>query len=104
MGGVLGACHGLDIPLTFGTFGVGLSPLLLGDPAPPEAAALSERIRTAWTSFAAHGDPGWPGYDPARRLTRVWDTDPVVVPYPEEASRVLWQDHVFAALPLLAGP
>ena len=33
-GGMLGACHGLDLPLLFGTFGASLGPLLFG-PEPP---------------------------------------------------------------------
>ncbi|MGW7528994.1 hypothetical protein [Streptomyces sp. NPDC054783] len=36
-----------------------------------------------------------------RRLTRIFDEQPPVTPYPEETSRLLWRDHVFAALPLL---
>lgn len=100
-GGALGACHGLDGPLLFGTFGAHLGPLLLGPEPSPETEAVSARFRTAWTAFAATGDPGWPRYDPNRRLAQIFDTDPVVATYPEEASRRLWQDHRFLALPLL---
>jgi para-nitrobenzyl esterase len=98
-GGVLGACHGLDVPLTFGVFG-GLGQQLIGPTPPPEAEALSARLRSAWTAFAATGDPGWQAYDTARRLTHLFDTEPAVTTYPEEASRRLWQDHTFAPLPL----
>ncbi|MEV6979276.1 carboxylesterase family protein, partial [Kitasatospora sp. NPDC093806] len=103
LGGVLGACHGLDVPLLFGTLDRGQPALLLGDPAPPAAEALSTVIRTAWTNFASHGDPGWPAYTPDQRLTRLLDTTPTTVGYPEEASRLLWQDHPFDPLPLLGG-
>jgi para-nitrobenzyl esterase len=58
-------------------------------------------MRGSWTAFAAHGDPGWPAYDRGRRLTRIFDAEPAVVPYPEEVSRRIWQDHVFSVLPLL---
>jgi len=46
-------------------------------------------------------EPGWPAYDLVRHLTRVFDLEPAVVPYPEEVSRRIWQGYVFAALPLL---
>ncbi|MGW3409750.1 carboxylesterase/lipase family protein [Streptomyces sp. NPDC000888] len=100
-GGTLGACHGLDIPLVFGTLGAGLALVLLGDEVPPIATDLSRRIRTAWTAFAAHGDPGWPPYDAEHRLTRVWDAVPSVTAYPEDTARLIWRDHAFGALPLL---
>jgi para-nitrobenzyl esterase len=76
--------------------------MLLGDDL-TEAEVVSAQMRDAWTSFATDGDPGWPAYD-ERRLTRVFDTEPAVVPYPEEASRRIWQGHAFAALPLLTRP
>jgi para-nitrobenzyl esterase len=33
---------------------------------------------------------------------QVFDAWPVVAAYPEETSRLIWQDHTFAALPLLS--
>lgn len=100
-GGALGACHGLDVPLTFGVYdGNGLGTMLIGPTPSPETEALSARIRSAWTAFAATGDPGWPSYDPERRLVQLLDTEPTVTAYPEEASRLLWERHTFTALPL----
>jgi para-nitrobenzyl esterase len=102
-GGALGACHGLDVPLTFGALGDadgGLGGMLMGPTPLPEAEALSARFRSAWTSFAATGDPGWPAYDTAQRLVQLLDTEPAVAAYPEEASRRLWQGHTFDTLPL----
>ncbi|MEU8306241.1 carboxylesterase family protein [Actinomadura sp. NPDC048955] len=100
-GGGLGACHGLDVPLVFGNLTSGRPALLIGDPPSPAAEELSARIRGAWTDFAAHGDPGWPAYDARRRLTRLFDTPSTISAYPEGASRLLWRDHAFPALPLL---
>ncbi|MDT0613816.1 carboxylesterase/lipase family protein [Streptomyces lancefieldiae] len=101
-GGALGACHALDLPLLFGTYQADLGALLFAGAEPsPQALALSSRFRAAWTSFARTGDPGWPAYDTERRLVQVLDAEPVVAPYPEEASRRLWEGHEFAALPLL---
>ncbi|ARX80908.1 carboxylesterase [Streptomyces alboflavus] len=101
MGGALGACHGLDVPLVFGNLTHGQTAALLGEGPSPEAESVSAHLRGAWTAFATHGDPGWPAYDSERRLTRLFDTQPAVAPDPEQTSRLLWQDHPFAALPLL---
>ncbi|MFJ7768901.1 carboxylesterase/lipase family protein [Streptomyces sp. NPDC097107] len=101
-GGALGACHALDVPLLFGTFQADAGLLVFGGAEPsPEALALSSRFRSSWTAFARTGDPGWPAYDTQRRLVQVLDAEPVVAPYPEEASRRLWEGHEFGALPLL---
>lgn len=100
-GGFLGACHGLDVPLVFGIFHSPMAQTLLGPVPSPAAEQLSTQFRTAWTTFATTGDPGWPAYDTHQRLTRVFDTEPLVTAYPEETSRCLWQDHLFRPLPLL---
>ena len=100
-GGLLRACHGLDGPLLFGTYDAHLGPVAIGPEHTAEARELTSQIRTAWTSFAASGDPGWPAYDSDQRLTRIFDTPPSVTAYPEETSRRLWQEHTFGALPLL---
>ncbi|MET7488359.1 carboxylesterase family protein [Streptomyces sp. NPDC005538] len=101
LGGVLGACHGLDIPLLFGTFTADLGNLLFAEVEPsPEALALSSRFRASWTAFARTGDPGWPAYDTEHRPVQVLDAEPVVTAYPEEASRRLWEGYTFPALPL----
>jgi len=103
MGGMLGACHGLDVPLVFGNFGGGLPALLLGETPPAAAEELSALFRAAWTRFAAGEGPGWPAYDTGGRLVRLFDdARTTVTTYPEEASRALWRDHVFGALPLLS--
>ncbi len=100
MGGKLGACHGLDVPLVFGNLTEGQPAMLLADDL-AGAENLSAQMRNAWTSFAATGDPGWPRYDRDERRTRVFDTEPAVVSYPEQRSREIWNDAVFMALPLL---
>lgn len=101
-GGALGACHGLDIPLLFGTYDADLGQLVFaGSGVPPEARALTALFQSAWTAFARTGDPGWPAYDGEGRLARVLDVEPQVRPYPEEAARRLWEGYDFTALPLL---
>ncbi|NGO13923.1 carboxylesterase/lipase family protein [Streptomyces sp. HC44] len=100
MGGGLGACHGLDVPLVFGNLDGGLPAMLLGETPPAETEQLSAHFRTAWTAFASGNGPGWPAYDLERRLVQLFDTSPAVAAYPEEVSRGLWRGHVFGALPL----
>ncbi|MEU0190080.1 carboxylesterase family protein [Streptomyces afghaniensis] len=101
-GGALGACHGLDIPLLFGTYGADLGALLFAGTEPSaEAEALSACFRSSWTAFARTGDPGWPAYEETERLVQVLDAEPAVRAYPEEASRRLWEGYDFQALPLL---
>jgi para-nitrobenzyl esterase len=90
LGGALGACHGLDVPLTFGNLTGQMGATVLGAPVPPEAESLSKEIRKAWTSFAATGDPGWPEYRAGDALTRIWDVPVSVAADPEAASRRIW--------------
>ncbi len=92
-GGVLGACHGLDIPLVFGVLARGRAGLLVGVPPAPEAVEISAQMQAAWTAYARDGDPGWPVYDERRRMTRVFDIGERggVRSYPEEVSRRLWE-------------
>jgi len=62
--------------------------------------ALSQWMRSAWAAVAPTGTPGWPEYDTEQRLTQLIDTEPGVTPYPAEATRRVWADHTFNALPL----
>ncbi|WP_431934598.1 hypothetical protein [Micromonospora sp. RP3T] len=100
MGGVLGACHGLDVPLVFGNLDRGQVAMLIDDPEAEEVRALSARMRAAW-SFAAHGDPGWPAYERDHRLVQCFDASSTVTAYPEESSRLIWENHTFSTLPLI---
>ena len=99
-GGILGACHALDVPLVFGTLTVARD--VFGDPAPQQAVEVSSRMRAAWRSMATDGDPGWSPFDEDQRLTGVFDAAPTLQaqPYPEERSRALWSDHRFSVLDL----
>lgn len=90
-GPVLGACHLVDVPFTFGRADTPQAARLLGSPPPAEFAALSERLRAAWTGFAATGDPGWPRFDPVHRRTRIWDVAPSDTGYPLPDSHRIWR-------------
>ncbi len=99
MGGLFGACHGLDVPLVFGNLTAGQPATLIGDPT-PEAAAMSAQLRTAWIAFATVGDPGWPTFDTG--ATRLFDVEPTVAAYPEQVSAQIWSDPP-CVLDLVAG-
>lgn len=100
MGGSLGACHGLDVPLVFGNLTDNQPAMLLVDDV-AGAENLSAQMRQAWTSFASNGDPGWPQYEQRERYTRVFDSEPAIQPYPEQVSREIWADTAFTPLPLV---
>ncbi|MEV4602267.1 carboxylesterase family protein [Amycolatopsis sp. NPDC049253] len=93
-GGALGACHLLDVPLTFGNFHGPMTAMLFGDSLPPEAIELAEEVRKSLTTFAATGDPGWPQYRQGAALTRIWDVPVSVVADPVSASREIWAHKV----------
>jgi para-nitrobenzyl esterase len=95
----LGACHALDVPLVFGTCAE-LGGFLLGNPPPDSAVQLGNLMRAEWVEFARTGDPGWSPYSIGRRLTRVYDEKPDVVPYPEHASMHLWDQRRLGILDL----
>jgi para-nitrobenzyl esterase len=100
--GMLGACHGLDVPLVFGSPTQGLAGALLGTPPTADAVEVGGQMRAAWTAFARDGDPGWPAYDDDQRLTRVFDIGERggVRAYPEEASYQLWAGTAIEVLDL----
>ncbi|MGE6738109.1 carboxylesterase/lipase family protein, partial [Streptomyces sp. NPDC059900] len=93
LGGILGACHSLDVPLAFGTLDSPVATQLIGQEPPAEALALSRELREAWVRFVTTGDPGWPAHRPGGHLTRVLDTESKTLPYPEQASRQIWEGH-----------
>ncbi|GHG52615.1 carboxylesterase/lipase family protein [Streptomyces griseocarneus] len=94
-GGALGSGHGLDVHLLFGNYASPAAALYFPEGTPPdEALAVGDEIRRSWTSFAAHGDPGWPPYRATEgRLTRLFDATTRTAPYPEEPSRRVWEGH-----------
>ncbi|MFJ2899106.1 carboxylesterase/lipase family protein [Streptomyces sp. NPDC087218] len=100
LGGALGACHSLDVPLAFGTLDSPVGVQLVGDEPTPEAVALSDEIREAWIRFVTTGDAGWAAHRPDQRLTRVLDAESETRPYPEHASRRIWEGHPIAPFDL----
>lgn len=90
-GGLMGACHALEIPFVFDTLDKGAQQMLgpmLGE-APPQA--LADAMHKAWIAFATTGDPGWPRYDSGRRATMRFDAASRVVDDPRAWERALWE-------------
>jgi para-nitrobenzyl esterase len=65
------ACHCIELPFVFGTSAAFAGAGMLEGADPGLCAALSARLRRAWTGFIRDGVPGpdWPRYDAQNRLT-----------------------------------
>lgn len=93
-GGLLGACHAIELPFVFGALSLPGGEQFVG--TGPEAERLSERTMDAWLAFARSGDPGhaglpaWPAYDAPRRATQELGRECGVHDDPRAAERALW--------------
>jgi para-nitrobenzyl esterase len=85
-GGVLGACHGVELPFVFDTLDAARG--FIGDD--PSLADLATTVHRTWVRFATTGDPGWSTYDGDRRATLVFDTVSAVVDDPDGDLRTRW--------------
>jgi para-nitrobenzyl esterase len=88
----LGAAHGLDLPLVFDDIrNRNWRFLFAGRPFPAERMqAVATEMFDAWVRFIATGDPGWPRYTPADRVTRIFDDVSATVSDPDREQRLLW--------------
>jgi len=84
--GVLGACHGIDLPFVFDT--VEAARGFVGDD--PALAGLAAAVHQSWVRFATDGDPGWPVYETRRRPTMRFELDSAVVDDPDGDLRACW--------------
>lgn len=93
-GGLLGSCHGLDIPFTFDALDRPGVDLFTG--APEGGAELAAAMGGSWVAFARTGDPNhvgiplWPRYDTDRRLTMELGSQLRVVADPAGRERASW--------------
>jgi carboxylesterase type B len=96
MGGVLGACHTLDLPFLLGDLDDPRTVTFTG--TGPEARRLAERMQDAWIAFARTGNPShtgigeWPSYDSAQRATMILDRDCHIEVAPLEEERSVWDE------------
>ncbi|GAB6876274.1 carboxylesterase/lipase family protein [Thermaerobacter litoralis] len=96
LGGVLGACHALEIPFVFDNLDRAGADRFTG--TAPERAAVARAMHRAWIAFARHGDPQhdglppWPRYDLDERAVMVFDVEPRVERDPWRDERALWAE------------
>jgi para-nitrobenzyl esterase len=93
-GGVLGACHALELPFVFGVVHVPAVQMFTG--AGSEVEALSRQMQRAWLAFARTGNPTraeleWPSWDPTRRSTMVFGQQSGAVDAPRNQELSVWE-------------
>lgn len=89
-GGMLGACHGLELGFVFDTLDTPglIGPQgLVGEDPPVE---LAKRIHQTWITFAATGDPGWAPFSTqlhqVMRINTAWE----ILNDPRPIERQAW--------------
>jgi para-nitrobenzyl esterase len=89
-GGMLGACHAIEIPFMWNTLSVRATDVFAGEG--PDAQALADRMHGSWLSFARTGDPGWDRYDTEHRRTKVFGAADSMEDDPRAAARRVWDE------------
>jgi para-nitrobenzyl esterase len=96
-GGMLGACHALEIPFVFNALDAPGASMFTGE-VTDEARALALAMHDAWAAFARTGDPNHPGlppwaqYDDADRPTMVLGAEPHLQHDPAGDELRLWAE------------
>ncbi|MGB8861300.1 MAG: carboxylesterase/lipase family protein, partial [Ilumatobacteraceae bacterium] len=84
-GGLLGACHALELPFVFNTLASPLAAMFAGPEAPQ---GVADAMHGAWVAFASTGNPGheglpaWPRYTLSARPTMLFAPECTVVEQP----------------------
>jgi para-nitrobenzyl esterase len=89
-GGMLGACHGLELGFVFDTLDTPglIGPQgLVGEDPPVE---LARRVHQTWITFAATGDPGWPPFSTQQRQVMRINTTSEILNDPRPFERQAW--------------
>jgi para-nitrobenzyl esterase len=94
-GGLLGACHAVELPFVFGALDMPGAEVFAG--AGPEPRRLADRTMDAWLAFARAGAPGhaglpaWPRYETSRRATMELGRECRVQDDPAADERAAWE-------------
>ncbi len=92
MGGKLRSPHAVELPLVFDN--VAIAPFLVG--VGKDQQTMADEMSSTFAAFARTGNPNvkglphWPAYDPAKRMTFVYDVPPKVVSDPNGDLRRYW--------------
>jgi para-nitrobenzyl esterase len=89
LGGLLGACHGIELPFVFGTLEDPRAAQLVG--TDDDARRLAHEMQDAWIAFARSGDPGWAAYDVEKRATRRFARESGLELDPMREERLFWE-------------
>ncbi|MGH9103416.1 MAG: carboxylesterase/lipase family protein [Acidimicrobiales bacterium] len=95
-GGILGACHGLEVPFVFDNLDQPGVEAFTG--AGADRQRIATAMASAWTSFAGGGEPAgcglprWPRYAPPGRSTMLLGEECRVEDDPLGELRRLWDD------------
>ena len=87
-GGILGACHAVDIPFVFHNLDRPGVQAFTGDG--DDRTSVADEVSGAVLRFAFDGKPGWDEYDLGDRTTRRFDAVPETILDPEPSLRELW--------------
>ncbi|MHA3021356.1 carboxylesterase/lipase family protein [Mycobacterium sp. BMJ-28] len=93
----LDAAHATELPYVWGNLVMGPKDPTFKLGGLAAGAAVSERMRTRWTRFAAGAEPGagpsapvWPAYRHDDRATLIIGREDQVVPDPDREQRLTW--------------
>jgi para-nitrobenzyl esterase len=95
LGGIMGACHALDLGFVFGTHGQKLASVFFGSGTVAEQLAAA--MMDSWTAFARTGDPTsaavgpWPRYNDGGHVMIFGDGDPHIKRAHEDVPLHVWQ-------------
>jgi para-nitrobenzyl esterase len=87
-GGILGACHAVDIPFVFHNLHRPGVQAFTGDG--DDRIRVADECAGAVLRFASDGEPGWKSYDADDRATRCIAAESVTLLDPEPSLRELW--------------
>ena len=96
-GGMLGACHALELPFVFGAVHLPVVQMFSG--GGPAVEVLSGQMQRAWLAFAENGDPShggigaWRPWHPEDRATMIFGSRTELQDAPRDAELAILERH-----------
>lgn len=88
MNGLLGACHGLEIPFVWNNLDKPGLGAMVGDG--PGLQNLADTLHRAWIAFARNGTPDWPAYTDDQHTTMIFNEVSQLQNDPDGDERKIW--------------